>query len=67
MKNKTGKIIGFVLGAAGFSFLFKVFILEKHSPEDELAPGIVLIAAIITGLVFAYVGNLVQKSIEKNN
>jgi hypothetical protein len=39
MKNKTGKIIGFVIGAAGFLFLFKVLVLDRHSPEDELARG----------------------------
>jgi hypothetical protein len=60
MKNKTGKIIGFILGTAGFLILFKMLILDRHPREDELAPGIVVIAAIISGLVFAFIGNQVQ-------
>lgn len=65
MENKTGKIIGFVLGVTGFLFLFKIIFLNNVSPEDELAPGIVIIAAIISGILFAFAGNLVQNYFEK--
>ena len=66
MKNKAGKIIGFALGLAGFLFLFKVLILVNIPPEDELAPGIVVFAAILNGLLFAFIGHLIQNSFEKN-
>ena len=61
MKNKTGKITGFIAGTAGFLFLFKMLVLDRHSPSDELAPGMVLIAALINGLVFAFAGNSIQR------
>ena len=60
MKNKTGIIIGFVLGATGFLLLFKLIFLDNIPPADELAPGIVVIASILNGLLFAFVGHLVQ-------
>jgi hypothetical protein len=60
VKNKTGKIIGFFTGMAGFLFAFKVIILDRTNPEDELAPGAVLIASIICGILFAFAGGLVQ-------
>jgi len=65
MKNKVGIISGFVLGVAGFLFLFKIIFLDNIPPSDELAPGIVIIASIITGLVFAFLGSLVQDYIVK--
>jgi hypothetical protein len=65
MKNLTGKIIGFIIGSAGFLYLFKIIILDRTSPSDELAPGIVVFIAIISGLVCAYTGNLIQNSLEK--
>ncbi|MEJ6981555.1 hypothetical protein WG906_13900 [Pedobacter sp. P351] len=46
MKNKTGIIIGFISGFAGFLLLFKFLILDKTPPEDEVAPGLVMLAAI---------------------
>ena len=60
MKNKTGIISGFVVGMAGFLLMFKLFFLDNIPPEDEVPPGMVVIAAIMTGLVFAYVGYLIQ-------
>ena len=60
MKNKTGVIIGFVLGTTGFLLLFKIILLDKIPPEDELAPGIVIIASILSGLLFAFAGHLIQ-------
>jgi hypothetical protein len=60
MKNKTGKIIGFILGLTGFLFMFKIFILDHTTPDDELAPGMVVILAVLNGLLFSFFGNLVQ-------
>lgn len=61
MKNIGGKIIGFVLGLTGFLGLFKVIILDHTAPSDELAPGIVVILALLSGAAFAFVGYLIQK------
>ena len=66
MKNIAGKIIGFIIGMAGFLFLFKVLILDRISPEDELDPGMVLIASIISGIVSGFAGNVVQNYLTKN-
>ena len=65
MKNKTGIIIGFVLGLAGFLFLFKIIFLDNIPPSDELAPGIVVFAAILNGLLFAYGGYRLQNYFER--
>lgn len=66
MKNIAGKIIGFIIGMAGFLFLFKVFVLDKMPPSDELAPGIVLIISVLSGLLFGFAGNLVQNYLRKS-
>jgi divalent metal cation (Fe/Co/Zn/Cd) transporter len=58
MKNKTGIVVGFVIGVAGF-LLFISFFLGKVVEELD-APGAVLIASVISGLVFAFVGYLIQ-------
>jgi hypothetical protein len=60
MKNKAGKISGFILGTAGFLLLFKIIVLNNTTPEDELAPGIVLIASLMSGLLFAFIGSRIQ-------
>ena len=60
MKNKTGRITGFVLGVAGFLFLFRLIILDNTPPEDELAPGAVVIASLLSGLLFAFIGHRIQ-------
>ena len=65
MKNKTGITCRFVLGVTGFLFMFKVIVLDNFPPEDELAPGIVVLAAILNGLLFAYAGNRIQNSFGK--
>ncbi|GAB4024658.1 hypothetical protein [Spirosoma gilvum] len=65
MKNILGKLIGFVLGLTGFLYLFKLLILDTTPPEDELAPGIVVIMSILSGLFFAYLGNLLQNYSQK--
>lgn len=66
MKNLAGKIIGFAIGMAGFLFLFKVLILDKTSPSDELAPGAVMILAVFSGLILGFAGNLVQNYLRKH-
>jgi len=65
MKNKTGVIIGFVLGTGGFLLLFKLIFLDNIPPSDELAPGIVVFASILSGILFAFLGHLVQNYFEK--
>ncbi len=60
MKNITGKLVGFILGIAGFLFLFKVFVLVRIPPEDEIAPGAVVLVSLFSGLFFAFVGNFLQ-------
>ena len=65
MKNKTGILIGFVLGLTGFLLLFKVIFLDNIPPEDELAPGIVVMPAVLNGLLFAFVGYKIQNYLGK--
>lgn len=65
MKNIAGIIIGFVSGFAGFLLLFKLMFLPNIPPEDELAPGMVMIAAILVGLAFAFAGRWLQKYFAK--
>lgn len=65
MKNGIGKISGFAVGAAGFLFLFKIIILDHTSPSDELAPGMVVILAVISGFVFAFIGSKIQQALTK--
>jgi hypothetical protein len=60
MKNKTGIIIGFIFGAAGFLVMFKLLVLDNIAPEDELAPGIVVMAAVLNGFLFAFIGSSIQ-------
>ncbi|QHT71371.1 hypothetical protein GXP67_34300 [Rhodocytophaga rosea] len=60
MKNKIGIIIGFILGVAGFLLMFKIIFLNNITPEDELAPGIVVLISVLNGLLFAYIGSLIQ-------
>lgn len=68
MKNKAGIISGFILGVTGFLLLFKVVVLDRIPPEDELAPGMVVIAAVLNGLLFAFIGSRVQNYfIKKKN
>lgn len=64
MKNKIGIIGGFAVGFIGFLVLFKVTILNHTPPEDELAPGIVILAAIIIGSVSAFIGHLFRITLE---
>lgn len=61
MKNKTGIIIGFLAGSIGFLLLFKIIFLDHIKPEDELAPGVVIMVAIALGIFCAFAGSLVQE------
>jgi hypothetical protein len=61
MKNKVGKLSGFVLGVAGFLLMFKLIVLVNIPPKDELALGIVVLAAILNGFLFAFIGSRIQK------
>lgn len=60
MKNKTGVIGGFAFGIIGFLLLFKVIFLDNIPPEDELAPGFVVVASILNGVLFSFVGYIIQ-------
>ena len=60
MKNKIGKIIGFILGVTGFLLVFKLIVLDNTPPSDELAPGIVVFASLLNGLLFAFIGSQIQ-------
>lgn len=65
MKIKAGKIVGFAFGLVGFLLLFKGLFLVNIRPEDELAPGVVVFAAVLSGLLFAFAGQLVQDFLRK--
>lgn len=67
MKKNIVKISGFVLGLVGFLLVFKVFVLPTIPPNDEIAPGMVLIAAILNGFLFAFIGSLIQKYLRHKN
>ena len=60
MKNKTGTIIGFMLGVGGFLWMFKLAILDRIPPEDELAPGITVCISLMNGTLFAFAGHFTQ-------
>ena len=60
MKNKIGILSGFAIGVTGFLWLFKIIILDKTSPSDELAPGIVVGMSVLNGLLFAFIGSRIQ-------
>ena len=40
--------------------MFKLIFLDHITPEDEIAPGLVVIAAVLNGLLFAFAGYLIQ-------
>jgi hypothetical protein len=60
MKNKAGIISGFIIGVTGFLLMFKIIFLDNIPPADELAPGIVVLASVLNGLLFAFIGSLIQ-------
>jgi hypothetical protein len=57
MKNKIGKIIGFVLGVL-LAFL-TIAILSHFHPDEDFA-GITIFSLLISGLFFSFVGSLLQ-------
>ncbi len=59
MKHKLAIVSGFVVGFAGFLLLFKVIFLNRIAPSDELAPGVVMLAASISGTLFAWIGSVI--------
>ena len=65
MKNKAGALGGFILGAVGFLLMFKLIFLEKLGLEDELAPGAVVMVAVVIGLFLAFIGGRIQHYIAK--
>lgn len=66
MKIKAGTISGFIFGVGGFLFLFKLILLDNIPPEDELAPGMVVMASVLNGILFAFVGSRIQNYLVKN-
>ena len=66
MKNKLGKTGGFLLGVTSFLLAFKLLVLDRISPDDELAPGVVVLLAILNGILFGYLGNFLQNRENRN-
>ena len=64
MKNKIGLISGFVFGLL-FGFLI-IIILSIIHPEEDLA-GIVIITLLLSGLLFAFIGYIIQNYFEKKD
>ena len=64
-RNKIGTIGGFIFGLTGFLFMFKLIFLDNIPPEDELAPGMVVIASLLNGSLFAVVGYSIQNYFRK--
>lgn len=67
MKNKIGVLSGFVLGVVGFLVMFKFVFLDRIPPSDELAPGIVVLASIFNGVLFAFFGHVIQDRLGKKS
>ena len=66
-KYLAGAITGFSIGVAGFLVLFKIIILDNTLPADELAPGIVALASLINGVLFAVAGRAIQRYLNKED
>jgi len=62
MKNKTGKIGGFLAGVL-LGFL-TIVILSRLHPEEDLA-GIMILTLVFSGLFFSFVGSLLQSYIAR--
>ena len=54
-----------MFGVTGFLLMFKLIFLDNIPPSDELAPGIVVFVSLLDGLLFAFVGHLIQNHFEK--
>jgi hypothetical protein len=57
-KNQKGVSIGFVFGV--ILALIWIFIMSKIYPGEELA-NIVIVSALVSGLIFGFIGYLIQK------
>jgi CDP-diglyceride synthetase len=62
MKNKTGKIGGFLAGV--LSGFLTIVILSRLHPEEDLA-GIMILTLLFSGLLFSFIGSLLQSYIVK--
>ena len=62
-----GMFTGFILGTITFLVLFKMIFLDSLPPWDERAPGIVVVAAIVSGLLLAYAGHSLQKYLRRRH
>lgn len=62
MKNKIGKIGGFIVGVL-LGFL-AIIILSNLHPEEDLA-GITIFALLFSGLFFSVIGSLFQNYLVK--
>lgn len=65
MHNKTIEIVCFIAVTGGFLLLFKIFFLKNTGPQDELAPGVVMLMAMLIGLLSSYAGRRIQKLITR--
>jgi hypothetical protein len=57
-KNQKGVSIGFIFGEV--VALIGIVVMHKIYPEEDIA-GIVIITLLISGLIFAFAGYLIQK------
>lgn len=57
MKNKIGKLTGFILGIL-LAFL-AIAILSHLHPEEDLA-GITIFTLLLSGVLFSFFGSLLQ-------
>ncbi|MDP4039715.1 MAG: hypothetical protein Q8P57_03995 [Candidatus Pacearchaeota archaeon] len=55
--NQKGVYIGFILGV--IVVIIWIAIMSKISPEEDFA-GIVIIALLVSGLIFSFMGYLIQ-------
>jgi high-affinity Fe2+/Pb2+ permease len=62
MKNKTGVIVGFILGLL-LGFLVIVVLSHLH-PEEDFA-GITIVTLLIFGILFAFVASIIQDHFKK--
>ncbi|WP_346237226.1 hypothetical protein ABDK00_011650 [Niabella insulamsoli] len=65
MRNKIAKTGGFIIGCAGFLFIFKFVLLKRIPPSDEVAPGLVVLTSLLVGFLFSFLGSRFQKHLER--
>jgi len=65
MKNKTGRIGGFVLGVTGFLVMFKLcFFLIFHQKMSSLQE-LWFFVSVLNGVLFAFKGSVIQNHFVK--